>query len=106
MKVATSISVSASARLAARAASILDEPEQDGEPGRQHAEHPRGAVAVVDVAAVRRVSPHQQHRRDRHSGHSDDDEQRPDQVHPQPCRLDGRRITIDTSRSAVVTRSR
>jgi hypothetical protein len=36
-----------------------DEPERHGEPRRQHAEHARGAVAVVEVApsgVVRRVS--------------------------------------------------
>ena len=40
------------------------EAEQHREPGRQHAEHAGGTVAVVEVAAVRRPAPHQQHRPD------------------------------------------
>ena len=58
-----------------------DEPEQHREPGGEHAEDARGAVAVGEAAALGRAPAHEQHRRHREGGDRDDDERRPDEVH-------------------------
>ncbi len=58
-----------------------DEPEQDREPRREHAEHPCGSVAVVEVAAVGRTASDEQEHADRDPRRGHDDEQCPDEVH-------------------------
>ena len=42
---------------------------------------PDGAVAVGEVAALRRAAPHEQHRRDGDGRRTDDDQDAPDEVH-------------------------
>ena len=58
-----------------------DEPEQHGEPGREHAEDPGGAVTVLEVASRRGAPADEQHRRDRNGRDGDDDEACPEEDH-------------------------
>ena len=58
-----------------------DEPEEHGEPGREHAEDAGGAVAVLEVASRRSSAANEQHRRDRKRRDDHDDEACPEQVH-------------------------
>ena len=58
-----------------------DEPEQDGEAGREDPEDTRGAVTVGEVAPLGRAAAHEQHRRDRDGGHAGGDQEAPENVH-------------------------
>ena len=58
-----------------------DEPEQEGEPGGQDPEHPGGAVAVGEVAAVRGAPADQQHGGDRHRHRRRDEDDSQGKVH-------------------------
>ena len=63
----------ASRLVVAREGEEDDEPGEDREPGRQHAEDARGTVAVREVTAFRRPPANEQQRadRDRDGGHED-----------------------------------
>ena len=58
-----------------------DEPEQEGEPGGEHPEHPGGAVAVAEVATLRGAPADQQHGGDGHRHRRRDDQPRQEEVH-------------------------
>jgi hypothetical protein len=58
-----------------------DEAEQHRESGRQHPEDACCAVAVGETAALGCGPAYQEHHRDRHGGHGDDDQGCPDDVH-------------------------
>ena len=58
-----------------------DEPREDREARRQHPEHTRGPVAILEVTALGRRPPHEQHRADRDRDGTREDEDRPEQVH-------------------------
>jgi len=81
-----------------------DEAEKDGEAGRQDAEHARGAVAVVEVAAHRRAPAHEQHAADGDGSRRDDDGQRDGDVHRRAPRRLTIRATILRAHRAVITR--
>ena len=57
------------------------EPDQDGEAGRQNAEHARGSVAVLEVAALGGAPPDEQHGGDRDGRDTEDDEAGPEEGH-------------------------
>jgi hypothetical protein len=65
---------SASRLVVAREGEEDDEPGEDREPGREHAEDARGPVAVREVAAVRSSTSDEQDRRDRSDDGQEDDE--------------------------------
>jgi hypothetical protein len=58
-----------------------DETQQHRETGGQHAEDPRGTVTVAEIAALRRSSTHDKHRRNRDSGDHHDGGGGPDEIH-------------------------
>jgi hypothetical protein len=56
-------------------------PAKIANPAREHAEHPRRAIAVDEVAALRRTAPGQEHRPDRHDVRDDEDDEAPQKTH-------------------------
>ena len=71
----------ASGLVVARESEDDDQSEENRKPCSQHAEYARSAVAVLEVASLRRAAPHEQHRPDRNGGRGRDDEHGPDEVH-------------------------
>ena len=60
-----------------------DEPEQQGEPGGEHPEHPGGAVAVAEEAPLRGAPADRQHGGDGRRHHDRDDQPTQEEVHRQ-----------------------
>jgi hypothetical protein len=76
------LSFRASARLVvSREGQEDDEAGKDREGAREHAEHPGRAVAVLEVAAVWRPAPDEQHRRDRCAVGDEKDDDAPEKAH-------------------------
>jgi hypothetical protein len=61
-----------------------DEPRQQREAGGEDAEHPGSAVAVREIAPVRRAASYEEHRRDRDGRDGDDDHRGRDDAHRPP----------------------
>ena len=81
-----------------------DQAEQDREARREHAEDARGPVAVGEVAAFGRASPHEQHYRDCRGGDADGDEGRPEDVHLGRSVRRGDRLSLPLVASSEVGR--
>jgi hypothetical protein len=58
-----------------------DEAGEDRKTTRQHAEHPRSAIAVLEAAALRRPAPDQQHRRDSRDVDGQENDDAPEKTH-------------------------